>query len=403
MRIALFVRTEDLYLENSWSSLTAGILLLPLAYTFALRQFGVHFACIFLFLLVSNDGLLYYSVSSERWIFDAFFIVLILYASTVKKLFLLFLPFYFLYMVLALPDSLQNQYLNLQDSAGIRHGSVIFSLWFKNYFIQIIGRHFINFHWFVFGVFVWINALIFAALFVSGLLLLRTSSVGERPEQRQFISNKNISLVVLASVCVLAVSYFAKLYPLGIPFDDYMRIMRNWAQMQTVGAKYILFIMPIAFIPAAFCIHRIFLKLRLHIFIIVMSILALLAVSANVIRITKGMGTPEITAVMNEAKKFSSPQSLIYLPKSTLPFYKNYAEHNNIEQPYFVIENITEIENADLQDAIFLFAYNDINSVILANKITDHLQKNYSGRIKGFSAKQCGLAVVKTTEVNNFL
>jgi len=374
--------------------LLAGIATLLLAYVFARKEFGIEFACIFLFLLVSSDPLLFYSVNFSMYSIEAFLVVLSLcvwsYSKRDKAALVSLILLVSIFCIIC----------NYNENPGAYE--------FKEFFIQMLGRHFIDFHYFVFGPFIWINAALFVLLLGFGSFLL-------------YKEKKSLLLSIFIPVFILALLHFLKIAPLGEPYNDFMRIMRNWSLVQVTGSKELVFIMPLVFIPVAFCVHRVFLKVRTPTLIGVLTIFAILALSSNSIRMHKGIGSPQSAEVLLHINENATAKSLVYADSASRPvleYYmsrKPFKDNPNLNCLYvkkdgymylndsiFIgkygknpVELFNVIKNFEAENGFFFFAFGSASSVRESNVVVDHIYKNYKGKSKGFQSKYAGVAWVR--------
>jgi len=433
-RVLIYAKGGDLWLEEAlfWETfkpqiggfsvseqalrflpLLAGIATLLLAYIFARREFGAKFACVFVFLMVSSDTLLFYSVNFSFYGIEAFLIVLCLciYSYGKKNKMLLILPLTLASIFCIVCNYSKNAdgyWLNMGTSAGPVHGFAIFFIWFRDFFVQMLGRHFINFHYFVFGPFVWINALLFVLPLCLGSVFL-------------YKEKRGLLLSVFIPVFILVLLYLLKIESPGIPYNDFMRSMRNWSQMQVVGSKYLVFIIPLIFIPVAFCIYRIFLKVGTGTLIAVLSIFAILALSSNSIRMHKGIGSPQSSEILWQINENATAKSLVYTDSVSRPIFEYYISRgifrDNPNFNYFYVkedgyiylndsifigkyggraeELFDVMKNFKAENGFFFFTFSDFYCVMESNKLITHIQKNYAGKSSGFQSKQAGAAWVR--------
>ncbi len=414
-RVLIYAKGENLWLEETlfWETfksqiggfsiseyalrflpLLAGIATLLLAYIFAKREFGVEFACIFLFLLVSSDTLLFYSVNFSFYGIEAFLIVLCLcsYGKKNKMLLILLLTLASIFCIVCnYTENVDGHWFNID-----------------NFFIQMLGRHFINFHYFVFGPFVWVNALLFVLPLCFGSFFL-------------YKEKRSLLLSVFIPIFILVLLHLLKIAPLGIPYNDFMRSMRNWSQMQVVGSKYLVFIIPLIFIPVAFCVHKIFLKLGTKTLIAVLSIFALLAFSSNSIRMHKGIGSPQSSDILRQISENATAKSLVYADSVSRPIFEYYISkgifRDNPNFNYFYVkedgymylndsifigkydgkaeELFNVMKNFKAENGFFFFTFSDFYCIKESNNLIAHIQKNYTGKSSGFQSKQAGAAWVR--------
>jgi hypothetical protein len=433
-RILLYANGQDLWLEEAllWEAfkpligglsiselalrflpLLAGIATLLFAYIFAKREFGVRFACIFLFLLVSSDSLLFYSVNFSLYGIEALLIVLCLcawsYSRKKERDLISLILFASIFCIICNYNKNNDGYwFNIWASAGPIHGLVIFIVWFKDFFVQMLGRHFIDFHYFVFGPFVWINALFFVLPFIFGSIFL-------------YREKKGLLISVFIPVFILALLYLFKVMPLGMPYSDFMRSMRNWSQMQVTGSKYLVFIMPLIFIPVAFCIHKVLLKVGTGTLIAVLSIFAFLALSSNSIRMHKGLGSPQSMEILQLIDENATAKSLVYVDSVSRPVFEYYMSKSPLKDNpnlnYFYVkkngymylnddifigkyygyaeELFDVMKNFRTENGFFFFVFGDSYSVRESHELIGYIQKNYAGKSKGFQSKYAGAAWVR--------
>ncbi|MCL2283950.1 MAG: hypothetical protein FWC26_11605 [Fibromonadales bacterium] len=414
-RTIIYAKGQDLWLEEAllWERLKpliggydiselalrflpllAGIATLLLAYIFAKNEFGGKFACIFLFLLVSSDSLLFYSVNFSLYGMEAFLIVLCL-------------------CVWSFSHKSKTDLILLISLSSIlciicNHGeSYVYSPSF-DFFIQMLGRHFINFHYFVFGPFVWINAFLFILLFGFGCFLLG--------------KEKKILMVAISiPFFILILLYFLKLSPLGMPYSDFMFTMRNWSQMQVIGSKYLVFIMPLVFIPAALCVHKVFSRVGNPVLIGILVIFTFLALSSNAIRMHKGIGSPQSTEILLQINDRATEKSLVYADSASRPLFEYYMsrspfkDNENLNVLYLKKDGYMYLNdsvfigrynmrpedifgvmrNFKAQSGFFFFSFGGYSSVKESNMIVNHIQNNHTGRSKGFQSKNAGAAWVR--------
>jgi hypothetical protein len=404
-RIFIYAKGQDLWLDEAlllekiggsdyseftlrFLPLLAGMAALFLGYIFALREFGARFACIFLFLLVSSDTLLFYSVNFSVYGFEALLMVIGLCVWSFSKK---------NEPVLILSVSAISIFCIACNSGGADW----ISLW---EFFQMLGRHFINFHYFVFGKLVWLNAIIFILLFSFGSIFL-------------YREKRSLLIAIFAAIFIFALLYLLKITPLGVPYSKLMRTMQNWSQMQVVGSKYLAFILPLVFIPVAFLIHKVFLKIGKRTLVFVFCILAFLALSSNSIRIHKGIGSPESTILLQSINENATAKSLIFADSASRPIFEYYIRRINPNLNYFYIKNdgymylndsifigkhsgnIEELfdvmKNFKAENGFFYFTYSSWNSVSKSNELIGYVQRNYFGKSKGFQARQAGAAWVR--------
>ncbi|MDR2999733.1 MAG: hypothetical protein LBU89_00595 [Fibromonadaceae bacterium] len=372
--------------------LLTGIATLCLAYAFALREFDIRFSCIFLFLLVSSDPLLFYSVNFSLYGMEAFLIVLCLcvWSFSERKT-----------AMLILLISLSTIFCIICNYNPNESGTV------KNYYIQILGRHFINFHYIVFGAFVWINAVLFFLPFGIGSVFL-------------YKEKRTLFIAVFSAIFILLLFHALKIAPLGMPYNDFMRLMRNWAQMQITGSKYIVFILPLVFIPVAFCIHKVFLRLGTATLISVLCVFAFLALSSNSVRIHKGIGSPKSYEILMQINENANTKSLLYVDSASRPIFEYYFNKTFKDNPnfnYFTVQNngymylnneiflgkyhgkIEELfdvmENFETENAFFFFTFNNFSAIRQSNELIEYIQKNHTGKSQGFQSKLTGAAWVR--------
>jgi hypothetical protein len=256
----------------------------------------------------------------------------------------------------------------------------------------VLGRHFINFHFFIFGAFVWINAAIFILPFCMGSFLL-------------FKEKRTLLVAVLIAFSVL-------ILPQGTPYSEFMRLMRNWSQIQIAGSKYLVFILPLAFIPVAFFIHKVFLKLRNPTLIPILCIFALLATSSNLIRMHKGIGSPSSTAILYRINEYANEKSLVYVDSVSRPIFDYY----NTDLNYISVKNdgymylndtifigkyggrteelFDVMKNFKAESGFFFFTFSSFYSIKESHKVIEYVQKNHKGKSKGFQSKHAGAAWV---------
>jgi hypothetical protein len=376
--------------------LLAGIATILFAYIFAVREFGVRFACIFLFLLASSDTLLFYSLNFSLYGFEALVMVICLclwsFSEKNKSALILLISVASIFCIACNYSEANIYRLKAEE------------------IIQMLGRHFINFHYFVFGKLVWINALLFVLPFCVGSVFLYRDK-----EKRVLL------IAVFAAIIILLLFYFLKIASLGMPYDNFMRIMRNWSQMQVVGSKHLTFILPLVFIPVAFFIHRIFLRIGTATLISVLCIFALIATSSNFIRIHKGIGSPQSFAVLQQINESANTRSLIFADSVSRPILEYYLSQSplkdNANLNYFAVKNNgymylndsifigkyggrTEelfdiMKNFEAENGFFFFTYSSFYSISESNKLFNYVQTNYNGKSKGFQAWQTGAAWVR--------
>ena len=435
-RTVIYAKGRDLWLEEAmlWDSLKpliggfeiselalrflpllAGIATLLLVYIFAKKEFGVRFACVFLFLLVCSDSLLFYSVNFSLYGLEALLIALCLcvwsYSKRDTKALIALITLAGIFCIITNYQEHEAGYwFNINSAAGPVHGFAIFIIWFNDFFIQMLGRHFIDFHYFVFGPFVWINALIFVLTLGFGSFFL-------------YKEKKYLLLSVFIPIVILILLYLLQIAPLGMPYNDFMRVMRNWSQMQVVGSKYLVFIMPLIFIPVALCIHKVFLKVGNPVLIGILVILAFLALSSNAIRMHKGIGAPESSDILRLINENATSKSLVYADSASRPIFEYYMSRSplrdNPNLNYFYVkkdgymylnnnfigkyygqpdELFDVMKNFKTENAFFFFSFGDFSSVGESNIIVDYVQKNYAGKSRGFQSKHAGAAWVKMGE-----
>jgi hypothetical protein len=398
-RVFIYAKGENLWVEEAllWDKLKpliggcsefalrffpllAGIATLFLGYIFALREFGVRFACVFLFLLVSSDPLLFYSVNFSFYGIEALLIVLCL-------------------CVWSFGDKKPAALIRLITITCIfcvicnyNPNDIGYSV--RNYYIQMLGRHFINFHYLAFGIFVWINAFIFILPFCIGSFLL-------------FKEKRALAVAILIAFSIL-------IFPQGVPYSEFMRLMRNWSQIQVTGSKYLVFILPLVFIPVAFFIHKIFLKLRNPTLIPILCIFAFLATSSNFIRMHKGIGSPDSTAIIYRINEYAGTRSLVYVDSVSHPIfdYYNNADLNHVSvksNGYMYLNDTVFIgkysgrteelfdimKNFKAENGFFFFTFSSFHSIKESNKLIGYVQKNHEGKSKGFQARHAGAAWVR--------
>ena len=398
----IYANGEDLWLEEvafgdplfRFFPVLAGISTLFLAYIFAKREFGIQFACIFLFLLVSSDPLLFYSVNLSFYGIEALLIVLSLciwsFSSKKSWTLILLVTLASIFCMVCNYDSNETSHL------------------FKNFYIQMLGRHFINFHYFVFGPFVWINAAIFILPFCLGSIFL-------------YRKKRALLIAILAVVSILILFYILKITPLGMPYSNFMRVMHNWSQMQVVGSKYLVFILPLVFIPVAFFINKFLLRVGTGTLIGSLLVFALLATSSNLTRMHKGIGSPESTVILKQINENANAKSLIYVDSVSRPIFEHYIRKSpfkdNPNLNYFYIktdgymylndsifigkpsgkpeELFSIMESFGAENGFFFSTFSSFYSVRESNKIIASIQKNYKGKSKGFQARQAGAAWIR--------
>jgi hypothetical protein len=434
-RIFIYAKGQDLWLDEAllWEDLKpligsfclsefalrflpllAGTGTLLLSYIFALREFGVRFACIFLFLLVSSDSLLFYSVNFSFYGTEAFLVAMSLcvwsYSKRNRVSLISLISLVSIFSIMCNYGEYRGgaYWLNLDAASGPVHGFIIFLIWFRDFFVQMLGRHFINFHYFVFGKFIWINALLFVLPFCIGSVFL-------------YREKKALLISIFSAVFILLSLYLLKIAPLEMPYNDFMRIMRNWSQTQVTSSKYLTFIFPLVLIPVAFFIHRIFLRVRTQTLIPVLCIFALLALSGNLIRMHKGIGSPESTVLLQHIKENAGGKSLVFTDSVSRPIFKYYVSKNffkdNPNLNYFYVKedgymylndsifigkysgSIEELfdvmKNFKAENGFFFLTYNSFYSIRESNELIGYIQQKYEGKSKGFQSKLAGAAWVR--------
>ncbi len=433
-RILLYSKGQDLWLEEAmfWEifkpliggfsvselalrflPLLAGIATLLFAYIFAKREFGIRFACVFLFLLVCSDPLLFYSVNFSLYGIEAFLIALSLciwsYSKKHNITLVLLISLVSIFCIICNFNKNDGGYwFNIGASKGLVHGLMIFFIWFKDFFVQMLGRHFIDFHYFVFGPFVWLNASLFILPLIFGSIFL-------------YREKKYLLISVFVPVFILVLLYFFKVAPLGMPYSDFMRSMRNWSQMQVIGSKYLVFIMPLIFIPVAFCIHKILLRVGTKTLIAVLSVFALLAISSNSIRVHKGLGSPQSTEILQLINENATVKSLIYADSASRPIFEYYMSKSPLKDNpnlnYFYVkkdgymylnndifigkykgntEGLFDVmKNFKAENGFFFFTFGSSHSLMESNRLIAYTQRNYNGKSRGFQSKYAGATLVK--------
>jgi len=414
-RAVIYAKGRDLWLEEAvlWDSLEpliggfeiselalrflpllAGIATLLLAYIFAKKEFGGRFACVFLFLLVCSDSLLFYSVNFSLYGLEALLIALCLcvwsYSKREAKTLIALITLASIFCIMSNYNGYEVSYWHSND-----------------FFIQMLGRHFIDFHYFVFGPFVWLNALIFVLALGFGSFFL-------------YKEKKYLLLSVFIPVVILILLHLLQISPLGMPYSDFMRIMRNWSQMQVIGSKYIVFIMPLIFIPVALCMHKVFLKVGNPVLVGILIIFAFLALSSNAIRMHKGIGAPESSEILLRINENATSKSLVYADSASRPIFEYYMSRrplrDNPNLNYFYVkkdgymylnnnfigkyygqpdELFDVMKNFKAENAFFFFSFGDFSSVGESTTIIEYVQKNYTGKSRGFQSKHAGAAWVK--------
>ncbi len=376
--------------------LLAGIATLLFAYIFAMREFGVRFACIFLFLLVSSDTLLFYSVNFSFYGIEALVMIMALcvwsYSKKNTASLILLISLVSIFCIIC------NYGDNKNDAYWLNF----------DFFIQTLGRHFINFHYFVFGKLIWLNALLFVLPFCLGSIFL-------------YKEKKALFISIFSAIFILVSLYFLRIAPLEIPYNDFMRVMRNWSQTQVANSKYLAFILPLVFIPVAFFINKVFLRMRTHILIPVLCIFAFLALSGNSIRMHKGIGSPESTALLQHINNNANAKSLVFTDSISRPIFEYYMSKNSLKDNpnlnYFYVKedgymylndsifigkyfgNIEELfnvmKNFKAENGFFFLTYNNYHSISESNELIRYIQRYHEGKSKGFQSKLAGAAWVR--------
>ncbi|MDR2580632.1 MAG: hypothetical protein LBC85_06540 [Fibromonadaceae bacterium] len=403
----------------------AGVLLLPLAYKFAVKEFNEKFACVFLFFIVCSDPLLFYSIQFKQYTVEAFIalfliykrenctswrfillaIVSILFSSTAP---LILASIYITHIIFA-PKIWQSMLLKLLVLASFsgfyyflwlnQLGGKSFmqnfwgAFWFPNLnFIQFIGRHFINFtpHITQHDPFVYLYAALTIILTLFGFYFLLKE-------------NKKLGVIILLTLFLVLLLYFLKIYPLGMPLDPILNQTENFAMAQVVGSRLIVYFIPIISIAIAFSLYKILNALNSKFVLFIL--LAVLSLSPNISRMQMGLGIAEYSTLLEKIKPYTTSETPILVSafNSVLHLYyqrKNlqndyFSMHYHVGQIVYVnpsqstsdgylffpqINNFHDLFSAlkslDVNRAIFLFANYDHYQTQAFKFLPDYLKEN---------------------------
>jgi hypothetical protein len=405
----------------------AGILLFPLAYEFAVKEFNEKYACIFLFFLTCSDPLLYYSIQFKQYSIEAFIALLLIYKreNCAKWSFILLamasilfsttapMVLFGIYMAMLLKNYYPIPWNLLPKMLILFSFSILYyilwlnqldsnilqdfwkSLWFPNLnFIQFIGRHFINFMPFItqYEPYVYLNAALTIILALSGFyFLLKTK--------------KNVSPAILSILFLISLFYFLKIYPLGMPLDSILELSENFTMAQVVGSRLILYFLPLIFIVISFSLYKFLNHLRLKVFIAVLVLFALLSLLPNIGRLQNGLGISEYSILLEKIKPYSTNNTAlfvstynyeiqIYYQRKNLQdnffsthYGQKYTIHANLTQSiefgkkydfrnYSIEELLLGIKSLGANRVIFLFTNYDPFQIQYLQSLLDHLPKS---------------------------
>lgn len=419
----------------------AGILLLPLAYKFAIKEFNEKFACVFLFFIVCSDPLLFYSIQFKQYSLEAVIALYLIYKrencanwhfillACISILFsnsapmvlagiyishITFKPKMWSYMLpkllaLALFSALYYfLWLNQLSSKNYMY-SFWEALWFPNLnFIQFIGRHFINFTPYIiqYEPYMYLYAALTIILTLFGFYFMLKEK-------------RSLAITILVTLCSILFLYFLRIYPIGMPLDPILIQTENFAMAQIVGSRLIVYFIPIIFIAISFGVYKIFNMSRF--FSLLCILLIIFSLSPNIGRMHIGLGIPEYSILLEKIKPYSTNQTPIIVSSfnSNLHLYYQrenlqndfFAMHYNTGQLVYVnpIQSITSgqfsyqfgnfselfstFKSMDLERVIFLFANYDYAQKQYFQFLPNYLKENnYTWLI--FPAKEATAVIV---------
>ena len=368
----------------------AGILLFPLAYKFAIKEFNEKFACIFLFFLVCSEPLLFYSIQFKQYSVEAFialfwvykrerlanwnFILLamvsILFSSTAP----LILAGICISHFILLPKTLKSMipkllalavfsaayyflWLNQLEGKNFMN-SFWDGFWFPNLnFIQFIGRHFINLTPYItqYEPSVYLYAALTIVLSLLGFYFL-------------FKEHKSIAIIILVTLFSILLMYFLKIYPLGIPLDPILNQTENFAMAQVVGSRLMVYFIPVIFIAISFGLYKILGILNSRYFAISCILLIVLSLSPNIGRMQTGLGAAEYFALLEKTKPYLTEKSVILMSTFNSTVH-TYYQRNNLQNEYFSISYMFReailmepIQNIEIGKSFVFYEYSDLFS-----------------------------------------
>lgn len=395
----------------------SGILLLPVAYIFAKREFGAKFACIFLFFLCISDSLLFFTFQFKQYSSEAFiamlylclfslfrnkiklsgnipwfFIVLapiltlfgnspifvlcgifftILYEQ--NKNILLFLrkncikffaivlaclAYYILYLsqINAVNNNLMD---NLWNPYYLPKEFSKIPAYLQGYVLPLIGNYFT-----VITSSIYINTLFFTVCFCIGnFFLLR--------------DKKHIFAAITVTLCILLFLYIVRLYPLGIPLDKGTR------RFYAVGIRLLIYFIPLSLIPISLCLEKLwnfFLAKKLAKYNLAVSLFAFCAIAGFAVYINgkgiiKGVGFYEEKSIIEKMNYFQSENSIIFMNKGAEPVYLYDQNRNKESREYYILDDalpqLTGIAKKEI------FAIKDVDSISQIFNLANNAQKEF--------------------------
>jgi len=356
--LALFFGSSELILRLI--PFIAGILLFPLAYKFAVKEFNEKFACIFLFFLACSDSLLFYSIQFKQYSVEAFialfliykreccaswnFILLamvsILFSSTAPLILagiyishIAFMPkewrsiFPKLLALAVFSAFYYFLWLNQLEGKNFMN-SFWDKLWFPNLnFIQFIGRHFINLTPYItqYAPSVYLYATLTIVLSLLGFYFLLKE-------------HKSLTVIILVALFSTLLLYFLKFYPIGMPLDPVLNQTENFAMAQVVGSRLIVYFIPVIFIAISFGLYKILNILNSRYFVISCILFIIFSLSPNIGRMQTGLGAAEYFDLLEKTKTYSTEQSVILMSafNSTVHTYyqRNHLQNDFLSMRY---------------------------------------------------------------------
>jgi len=376
--------------------LLAGICLLPLAYYFMQKEFGIRAACIFLFLLVCSDVLLCYSVQFKQYSLEAFLSLafLTLYSHFKKEIteesnvpwklilvavvgtqfgntgffvlfgilvaifvqgnamallknnwykFLVFVVYSVLYYVLWLSqiDAVKNGYMEKFwessylpiNAEGIKHWLKPMGLPWDTLEIGIGNIADILSSYF-FSFFIdFTPVLLLNSLMFLILFFVGLSFLRTR-ERRLFFT--------LVSVFLLAIiMYIFRYYPL------FCLVHGRIGYLNFAITRISLYLFPLALIPVAICAEKLFSIRNKFFLVIIFAVIVIFAVFQNIQRIYKGIHVYEISDFINKIEDIPKENKMIITFALDEPSYL-YNKHrmaNDLGDIYLIQDEAIDIKS----------------------------------------------------------